>query len=360
MAIRIYNGAELKSDLYGRIPSDGEFELLIGENSIGDTLPSLWRYNASSAAADNYAGGVIQPTLQTGNGRWLRIAIYASKDWADTAMATLQSDINGKFAEPTGNNTQYLDGAGTPTTFPTIPSAPVNADWNAGTGLAQILNKPSIPAAQVNCDWNSVAGVSQLLNKPSLSTVATSGSYNDLSNKPSIPSAQVNSDWNSVSGVSQILNKPSLATVATSGSYNDLTNKPTIPTIPTPSYTNNPSVTIQTVAAAGNGNQLSSTRMAFVNYSVTINTIVSLSGNSNGYVVLEIAATNSSTAGDWTEIGRTPSGQSGTIVVGLVLNQIGGGQVGGIVPAGYYRRLRSVNTSGTPSYTYNSGQEVLY
>lgn len=41
----------------------------------------------------------------------------------------------------------------------------------------------------------------------------------------------VNADWNAKSGDAQILNKPTLATVATSGSYNDLTNKPTIPTV---------------------------------------------------------------------------------------------------------------------------------
>ena len=87
----------------------------------------------------------------------------------------------------------------------------VNADWNATSGDAQILNKPSIPAAQVNSDWNASSGVAQILNKPT------------------IPSAQVNSDWNATSGISQILNKPTLATVATSGSYTDLTNKPTIP-----------------------------------------------------------------------------------------------------------------------------------
>lgn len=46
-----------------------------------------------------------------------------------------------------------------------------------------------------------------------------------------VPAAQVNSDWNASSGVAQILNKPTLATVATSGSYNDLSNKPTIPTV---------------------------------------------------------------------------------------------------------------------------------
>lgn len=41
----------------------------------------------------------------------------------------------------------------------------------------------------------------------------------------------VNADWNAVEGDAQILNKPTLATVATSGSYKDLTNKPTIPTV---------------------------------------------------------------------------------------------------------------------------------
>lgn len=41
----------------------------------------------------------------------------------------------------------------------------------------------------------------------------------------------VNADWNATEGDAQILNKPTLATVATSGSYSDLTNKPTIPTV---------------------------------------------------------------------------------------------------------------------------------
>ena len=70
---------------------------------------------------------------------------------------------------------------------PTIPAAQVNADWDAVSGVAQILNKPTIPAAQVNSDWSSNSGVSQILNKPTLATVATSGSYNDLSSKPTIP-----------------------------------------------------------------------------------------------------------------------------------------------------------------------------
>lgn len=46
-----------------------------------------------------------------------------------------------------------------------------------------------------------------------LATVATSGSYNDLTNKPTIPAAQVNADWNATSGLAQILNKPTIPTV---------------------------------------------------------------------------------------------------------------------------------------------------
>lgn len=50
-------------------------------------------------------------------------------------------------------------------------AAQVNSDWNASSGVAQILNKPSIPAAQVNSDWNASSGVAQILNKPTIPTV---------------------------------------------------------------------------------------------------------------------------------------------------------------------------------------------
>ena len=49
----------------------------------------------------------------------------------------------------------------------------VNADWNATSGDAQILNKPTIPAAQVNSDWNATSGVAQILNKPTIPDTST-------------------------------------------------------------------------------------------------------------------------------------------------------------------------------------------
>ena len=94
-------------------------------------------------------------------------------------------------------------------------------------------------------------------NISSLATVATSGSYNDLSDKPNIPAvdatlntqgaaadakatgdalaAKANtSDLSTVAtsgSYNDLSNKPALAAVATSGSYNDLSNKPSIPTV---------------------------------------------------------------------------------------------------------------------------------
>ena len=161
----------------------------------------------------------------------------------------------------------FADGVGSYSWEPSAAATQVNADWDATSGVAKILNKPdlsvyaessdlaavatsgdyndlqnrpAIPAAQVNADWDANSGISQILNKPNLATVATSGDYADLANKPTIPAAQVQSNWNESDSTSKayIQNKPdlsvyaqsaNLATVATSGDYADLSNKPTIP-----------------------------------------------------------------------------------------------------------------------------------
>ncbi|MBN2778404.1 MAG: fibrobacter succinogenes major paralogous domain-containing protein [Bacteroidales bacterium] len=144
----------------------------------------------------------------------------------------------------------------------------VNPDWNAVAGDAQILNKPSLSTVATTGSYNDLSDKpaiydgtwDNITGKPLFETVATSGDYNDLSNKPTTISASqanaitentakrtyplvdetklagiqegaeqnVNPDWNAVAGDAQILNKPALSTVATSGSYNDLGDKPAI------------------------------------------------------------------------------------------------------------------------------------
>jgi hypothetical protein len=154
----------------------------------------------------------------------------------------------------------------------------------------------------------------------------------------------------------------SLTTTGTSGAatYNNSTGVLNVPqyAAASRSFNNTPSHSIVTTATAANGFQLSTTRDVDVNYSVTIVTSATIGGASSGMVVLEICPTNSSTAGDWQEVARVPNGQSITLAVALQSVQTIGGGVGCIVPAGYYVRLRSIIVSGTPTFTYNSGQEV--
>lgn len=107
------------------------------------------------------------------------------------------------------------------------------------------------------------------------------------------------------------------------------------------------------------GFQISATRDAIVNYAVSIVTTATIGGASEGYETLEVAPTNSATPGDWFEIGsRCRNGQTITLAVALQSAQTTGCNLSGIVPAGYYAKLRSVNVSGTPTYSYISGQEV--
>lgn len=134
----------------------------------------------------------------------------------------------------------------------------------------------------------------------------------------------------------------------------------TLATSPTPitrSFTNGVSRSLVTGTGAV-GFQVSSTRDAAVNYNVSSSTTATIGGASSITVVLEIAATNSATAGDWVEISRVANGQTITLAIVLQSVQTAAGNLGGIIPAGYYAKLRTI-TSGTASGTYNSGQEVL-
>jgi len=159
----------------------------------------------------------------------------------------------------------------------------------------------------------------------------------------------------SLSGdVSGAYNATVLASVGTAGTYTTVTTdakgRVTAGTMTTPATATR---TIQTVAAAANGWQLSSTRVSMASYSVRI------TGNLNveGVVVIEVNPANTAVAAAWVEQGRVGVGQSGGI---SVPTNIGTVQVSCFIPAGSFVRIRSINVSGTPAFSYQSGQETLF
>lgn len=95
---------------------------------------------------------------------------------------------------------------------------------------------------------------------------------------------------------------------------------------------------------------ISDQRTARVAYSVTINTAATLIAGATGRVIMEISPNN---------LGATPLtldvAQSG-LSSGLVNPGSNGTiKLTGVVPVGYYMRLRSINIEGTPAYSSNDG-----
>lgn len=134
----------------------------------------------------------------------------------------------------------------------------VNADWNAVSGDAQILNKPTLgtAAATASTDYATAAqgaladsavqpaAIANMLETADIGVTVqgyssvlanttasfTTADETKLDNIAAGAEVNVNADWTAVSGDAQILNKPSFATVATTGAYADLTGKPTLGT----------------------------------------------------------------------------------------------------------------------------------
>jgi hypothetical protein len=63
------------------------------------------------------------------------------------------------------------------TNKPAIPAAPVNSDWNAGSGLAQILNKPTLGTAAAQNSSAFVAATSAVY--PASGTILTNAAVID-------------------------------------------------------------------------------------------------------------------------------------------------------------------------------------
>ncbi len=191
----------------------------------------------------------------------------------------------------------------------------------------QLPGKPAGMAPQVQTDWNAVSGIGQLLNKPTFAAVATTGAYSSLTGTPT------------------------LATVATTGAYADLSGKPTIPTIVPPTQSQ-PSRTLNTIF------QLSTTRAAMVSYSVQITVTATIAGGQNGDVILEIASDAGFTTNVQT-VAIAGNGQVYTLAIALQGVQPTTNVLSGFVPIGYYVRLRTVNNTGTPGYSIRAQQEAL-
>ena len=242
---------------------------------IGLYRPVTWVPSWNDLAANPFT--ITAPAnnqilkYNSATGKWQNwtpdfLTYYAESDpvfmaWNKSTGITISSSQVNDFQESVTNNPVVI-------TNSTKNSYPV-ADAEKLVGIA--------PGAEVNvnADWNATSGDAQILNKPTLATVATSGIYSDLYGLPTIPTqytdamadlrvvsgitgkvdkiagmglstndyttaernklagiasgaeVNVNADWNAAGGDAQILNKPTLSAVAITGIFTDLNQVPT-------------------------------------------------------------------------------------------------------------------------------------
>ncbi len=100
----------------------------------------------------------------------------------------------------TGVNTGDQDLSGLATTSAVTTLLNTKVDKISGKGLSAedytTVEKTKLSGivegaeVNINADWDAASGDAQILNKPALTTVATTGNYDDLSNKPTLDGSE--------------------------------------------------------------------------------------------------------------------------------------------------------------------------
>lgn len=92
---------------------------------------------------------------------------YNDNFYEDSAHTELITPETSKIYVDLSTDTCYRWGG---SAYVEISGGAVQSDWNQNDSsqLDYIKNKPTIPAAQVNSDWNATSGVAEILNKPTI------------------------------------------------------------------------------------------------------------------------------------------------------------------------------------------------
>lgn len=386
-------------------PGIGSTGVLLTSSQTG--LPVLYTlnnsfiiddYNKTLASASDWSNVTSKPIFATvatsGDYNDLinkpAITPQANADWE--ATSGVAEILNKPSLAAVATSGAYADLTGTPS----IPAAQVNSDWSAASGLGEILNKPTSLAGYGITDAYPLSG-----NPSGFLTAITSGQVTGaLGFTPysaSNPSAFVSQSgarsaisltttgtsgaatYNSATGVLNVPNyEAGVGTVTsiTAGSGlsgGTITSAGTIslPSTGTPGTYSGVTtdqqgrVTGGTVRsqsavtrALNTAFQANTSRDVLAMYSVQCTITASISGGQACDVVLEIASDVGFTANVQT-LAIVGNGQTYTLAVALQGVQPQTMQLTGVIPSGYYARLRTVNVTGTPTFLYRGGQETV-
>jgi len=316
-----------------------------------------------------------------------------------SSAAPSWASINGKPAfSAVATTGAYYDLSG----LPSIPPAQVQADWNAVSAPAAILNKPTLfngiyssltgipatfaPSAHTQA-WSTITAAPVTLSGFGITDGVTSsaltaalGGYatnsaltTGLATKFNTPAGSA-AQYLRGDGSLATLPAPGTGTVTsiTAGaglSGGTITSSGTISLSNTGAPGTYGTVTTDAQGRITSGTarlfanparslntafQISATQDAAVIYTVDISVTSLLLGGSSGRVFLEYAD-NAAMSTNLVTVNSSPNATGGVLNV----TNLGGGNVSGWVPSGKWVRIRTSNVTGTPTYTFQGSQEVL-
>ena len=165
--------------------------ITIGSATIS---PSTYTGSANNAS---YLGGIAAVNYQTLAGLSANVATLSANNssylngqpasyYANSTVINVcvRTDITQTFS--TGEKIQGRTNLGLASVASTgayadLTGAPSLATVATSGNYSDLTNKPTIPAAQVNADWNASSGVAQILNKPTIpdagQPIPTSSTY---------------------------------------------------------------------------------------------------------------------------------------------------------------------------------------
>ena len=335
-----------------------------GTPTIGDSTGQAgWQWIVSAAGTQDLGSGNI--TFAVGdlvihNGtRYVRIEGQAPQiqaDWTETNTA-LPAYIKHKPNLATvATSGSYFDLPDRPS----IPAAQVNSDWDATSGLAQILHKPNIPTQYT--DTLARAAITLTSNTPTGTTSTltyTSGVFTFTSAAAMIKADGTHDGYLSSTDWTTFNNKSN-----TNGTVTNVTGTGVISVA---TGTTTPSISISQAGASTSGYLSSTDWTTFNNKSNTNGTVTSISGTgtvsgltltgtvtSSGSLTLggtlSLTSSNVTTALGFTPYNSTnPAGYTSN--TGTVTSVGGTGTVSGLTLTGTVTTTGNLTLGGTLSLT---------
>ena len=212
-----YDGTPFWSCRAANLEINGETytieELKSGEG-LSDLFSTMgWGYEIVEELPESGEAGVIYLVYDEETGTYTEY-LWLSQEQAWEVLGSVGDIDLGNYYNKTQIDTM-LQGYATTSSLASVATSGSYTD---------LSNTPSIPAAQIQSDWNQSDNTSldYIKNKPTIPAAQVNANWNEtdqsskafILNKPTIPAAQVQSNWNESDNTSKayIQNKPDLST----------------------------------------------------------------------------------------------------------------------------------------------------